>query len=63
MKKEGDISVIVGVRYAAPAFAYSYRVEAKHHVFTKLEHEFRQVIEKDVRDGLKKGLRKLKIRK
>ena len=63
MKREGEISATVGIRNDSPAKVYAWRVEGKHHVFTKLEHEFRDPVTKEVRAGLVGGLKKLKIRK
>jgi len=63
MKKEGEISATVGVSKSSPAWLYGRKVEHKHHIFTRLEHEFRDQVTTDVKRGIKDGMRNLKIRK
>ena len=61
-KREGKISVKVGIKYRSDAMVYARKVEAKHNVFTRLEYEFKHPVTSAVRKGIKIGLRSLRIR-
>ncbi len=62
IRKEGEISATVGIRTSSDAMLYAWKLEHKYHVFTHLEHEFKQPVTRDVTKGLRDGMRMLKVR-
>jgi hypothetical protein len=61
LKREGQISTTVGIKTNGLAIAYAGKVEAKHHIFTRLEHEFRNPVTAAVKSGIVKGLRSVRF--
>jgi hypothetical protein len=61
-RRSGEISATVGVITSSPAFKYAAKVEHKHHVFSRLEHEFKNPTIQSVKSGLRNGLRTYRIR-
>ena len=62
LKREGEISTTVGIITSSKAIAYAAKVEGKHRVFNRLDHEFRQPVEKDVKKGIRDGLRTYRVK-
>lgn len=63
LKKEGEISATIGINRNSPAIKYAKKVEVRHHIFTRLDHEFRRVVQSNLKKGLSTGLKRLKIKK